>query len=129
MLEVSLFILCCLLVWLLPGKSQKKHTKENRNRMTYVNEEPNRTKYQKQKSKKQLKIYNMKLFVKIIVKLLWTFLIFIVGTIIATLVRQESVGFSGIIALGMFGAIIAVWSTWKKPEQENSIDKHQLNKD
>jgi uncharacterized membrane protein YeaQ/YmgE (transglycosylase-associated protein family) len=70
----------------------------------------------------------MNLFVRIIVKLLWTLLIFIVGTVIATLVSKESAGFSGIIALGMFGAIIAVWVKWKKPEQEDSIDKHQLNK-
>ena len=66
---------------------------------------------------------------RIIVKLLWTLLIFVVGTVILHIVLQVSVGFSGIIGLGTFAAIIAVWAKRKKPEQENSIDKHHLNKD
>ena len=73
----------------------------------------------------------MKLFVRILVKLLWTFLIFIGGMFITMLVQAATAPglIPGLFLIGTLVGIIAVWVKWKKPKKEDRIDKYQLNKD
>jgi len=73
----------------------------------------------------------MNLFVRIIVKLLWSLLILIAGVVITLLVQIATQ--PGIIPALFLGGtvvgIIFVWIKWKKPEKKETIDKYQLNKD
>jgi len=71
---------------------------------------------------------------RVIVKIILTIVAFIVATFLIgalkSITGNDSTGVLGlVIGAGLIGGIIAIWRYNPKPEENNQIDKHQLNKD